>query len=86
MLLVMGLFFEEVLAIWYAQFVNSRHAVHSIVPFLCVCVCVLYANESSKNNIYLKLFLVENVSNLSNCPYFLKFLFVCFFPFPPLFL
>lgn len=84
MLLVMGLFFEEVLAIWYAQFVNSRHAVHSIVPFLCVCV--LYANESSKNNIYLKLFLVENVSNLSNCPYFLKFLFVCFFPFPPLFL
>ena len=49
-----------------------------------MCVCVLYANESSKNNIYLKLFLLENVSNLSNFPYFLKWFFFCLFlPFPP---
>ena len=49
-----------------------------------MCVCVLYANESSKNNIYLKLFLLENVSNLSNFPNFLKWFFFCLFLPPPL--
>ena len=48
-----------------------------------MCVCVLYANESSKNNIYLKLFLLENVSNLSNFPNFLKWFFFCLFLPPP---
>ena len=33
-----GLFFEEMLALQYDQFVNSHPAVCSVVPFLCVCV------------------------------------------------
>ena len=33
-----GLFFEEMLALRYDQFVNSHPAVRSVVPFLCVCV------------------------------------------------